>query len=180
MLTASANVTFKTIYTTIHHEVGGTAPTKDVVAGLAPVSGYGLTNISLALVPILATSYSIAFITDPRFVAKIEPVKCSGPHCMSIFLPGGMDGVRFYTDEGSHTLFNGQFPGDYDTIIINDAPGYQIEYGSVDEFDPGFQWNRTLIGGDCALFLQSVDDGLYICKKQVGDVLLLGMRSRAR
>ena len=108
-------------------------------------------------------------------MAKIEPVKCSGPDCLSIFLPGGMDGVRFYTDAGSHTLYNGQFEADYDTIMINDAPGYQIEYGSIKEFDRDFQWNRTLIGGDCALFLQSIDDGLYICKKQAGDVLLLGM-----
>jgi len=174
VLTSPANVTFRTVYTIINVEEGGTAPTKAVVAGLAPVSGYGLTNISLALVPILATSYSIAFITDPRFVAKVEPVHCSGPDCLSIFLPGGMDGVRFYTDEGSHTLFNGQFDGDYDTIIINDAPGYQIEYGSVGEFDPSFQWSRNLIDGDCALFLQSIDDGLYLCKKQVGDVMLLG------
>ncbi len=135
---------------------------RPVVAGLAPVSSYGLSNISLSIIPILATSYSIAFITDPRFVAKIEPVKCSGIECLSVLLPGGMESVHSTKNNqtsSSETLFSGKFPGDYSSIVVNDAPGYQLEYGSIAQADPHFQFNRS-VGWDCMMFLQSIDDGL--------------------
>jgi hypothetical protein len=120
----------------------------------------------------------MAFLNDQRFVVAIEPVHCStdDPECLSVFLPGGMESVRLYTEEGSHTLFNGSFGGDYDAIVINDAPGYQMEFGSIKHFDPNFEWDPRdpVFGGDCTMYLQSIDDGFFVCRRQVGDVMILG------
>ncbi len=169
-----ANVTYKNIYTPYSSDVdvtNSTNATQRVVAGLAPVSSYGLANATLSMVSIIATSYTIAFITDPRFVASIEPVMCSGKDCLSIFLPGGMDAVRVDDSTGLKTLFSGEFPGDYTTIVVNDAPGFQIEYAPISSVDQNFQFDRN---SDCTMYLQSIGDGLYVCMVEKGDQMFLG------
>lgn len=113
----------------------------------------------------------MSFITDPRFVTSIEPVSCSRKDCLSIFLPGGMDAVRYDDSTGLRTLFSGEFPGDYTTIVVNDAPGYQIEYASIQSVDSQFQFDHD---ADCKMYLQSIGDGLYICMVEKGPLLYLG------
>jgi len=86
-----------------------------------------------------------------------------------------MEAVRFYNKSGSQTLFNGDFDGDYDTIVISDAPGYQIEYGSIAAINSSFQFDRSPKDGDCSMHFHMQDDGLYICYRQVGKKMFLGM-----
>lgn len=173
----TANVTYKNIYTPYSRDVditNSTNATQKVVAGLAPVSSYGLANATLSMVNIIATSYTLAFITDPRFVTSVEPVMCSGKDCLSIFLPGGMDSVRYDDSTGMKTLFSGEFPGDYTTIVVNDAPGFQIEYAPISSVDSNFQFDRN---ADCTMYLQSIGDGLYVCMVEKGTQLYLGKDS---
>ena len=113
----------------------------------------------------------MSFITDPRFVATIAPVTCSGKDCLSIFLPGGMDSVRYDDSTGLRTLFSGDFPGDYTTIVVNNAPGYHIEYAAITSIDPEFVFDPDT---DCTMYLQSIGDGLYICMVERGVQLFLG------
>lgn len=170
------NVTFKTVYTPYSRQ--GLASTHSVVGGLAPLGTTGFEALDLALVPLIAASYSVAFITDPRFVTKVAPIHCStsDPNCISLLLPGGMELVRLY-DKGpgehgfSQSLFSGNFSGDYDTILVNDAPSYQIEYDSIEAVDPSFQWNRS---ADCRMYGQSIGEGIYMCQHEVGDDLYMG------
>lgn len=172
------NVTFKTVYTPYVSD--SLAPTHRVVGGLAPLGTTGQDTIDPALIPLIAASYSVAFITDPRFVTKVGPIHCSAsdPNCISLLLPGGMELVRVYDGEGpgeeiifSQSLFSGNFSGDYDTIVVNEAPSYQIEYDAIQTVDPSFRWNRT---EDCTMFGQSIGEGIYLCQHEVKDSLYLG------
>lgn len=152
----------------------------NVIAGLAPLSMTGLDTIDIALIPILVSSYSIAFITDPRLVTKIAPIRCSpsDASCLSLLMPGGMELVR--VDGGpkvSDSLYTGDFAGDYDTIVVNDAPACQIEYDSMSSFDPSFTWNRTELDGDCNMFGGSIGEGIYICLREAGHSMHFGMGS---
>lgn len=72
---------------------------------------------------------------------------------------------------GDKTLFSGEYPGEYSTIVINNAPGYQLEYSSIKSVEPGFQFNRS---EDCTQYLQSINDGLYVCTALKGLRLYLG------
>ncbi|KAM7217471.1 hypothetical protein V8F06_007102 [Rhypophila decipiens] len=169
------NVTFKTVYTPYNRE--NLASTHSVVGGLAPFGITGIDVLDLPMIPMIAASYSVAFITDPRFVAKVAPVNCSpsDSDCLSLLLPGGMELVRIYDSTGEHrfsqSLFSGNFSGDYDTVLINDAPSYQLEYDSIEDVDPLFGWNRT---ADCNMYGQSIGEGVYMCQKGVGDNLYIG------
>ncbi len=152
--------------------------TVNVAAGLAPLSAAGLENISLHLIPILAGAYSIAFITDPRFVTEVAPVRClvSDPNCLSLLMPGGMQSVR--VNEGKNagwSLYIGDFAGDYNSIIINDAPAYHIEYAPIDLIEPGFSWSRAAVGGDCNMFGADIGEGIYICMHEAGNSMHFGM-----
>ncbi|KAK0625453.1 hypothetical protein B0T17DRAFT_273698 [Bombardia bombarda] len=172
-----ANVTFKVVYTPFDNDQ---AATYTVFGGLVPFGTTGLGNIDLALFPLYATTYSIAFITDPRFVTKVAPVKCSvsSPNCLSLLMPGGMEAVRVYEDPTSklfsQSLFSGNFSGDYDSIVIHDAPAYQIEYDSIYTVDPDFRWNRTTGFGDCTMYGADIGEGIYVCQHEVGDSIYLG------
>lgn len=168
--TKTANVTFRSIYTPYTTSIDRTNATQPVVAGLAPINTNGLSKVTYALVNVCA-AYTMGFITDPRWVASVEPNSCSGKDCLSIFLPGGMDSVRYDDGTGGTTLFDGKFPGDYTTIVVNDAPGFQIEYSSIQSNDPNFQFDRS---SDCKMYLQSLDDGLYLCMVQRDLQLYLG------
>jgi hypothetical protein len=141
-----------------------------VVAGLAPINTNGLSKVPMALVNTCA-AYTMSFITDPRWVESVDPITCSGKDCLSIFLPGGLDNVRYDDGSGNKTLFSGEFPGDYTTIVVNDAPGFQIEYTSIESIDPNFRFDHEK---DCKMYLQSLDDGLYICMVQKDLQLYLG------
>ncbi|KAK3939403.1 hypothetical protein QBC46DRAFT_388109 [Diplogelasinospora grovesii] len=172
-----ANVTFKVVYTPFDDE---SVATQTVVGGLAPLGTSGIGDLDIALIPLLAATYSIAFITDPRFVTKVSPIGCSAsdPNCLSLLMPGGMEVVRAYEkpsgESNSQTLFSGNFSGDYDSVVVNNAPGYQIEYDSIPAVDPNFRWNRTLIGGDCTMFGGDIGEGMYLCQHEVGNSLYLG------
>jgi hypothetical protein len=167
----TANVTYKNIYTPYSYGIDTTNATQNVVAGLVPPSSFGISAVGPSVINLLASSYTMGFITDPRFATSIEPVMCSGKDCVSIFLPGGMDFVRLDDNTDAETLFNGNFPGDYTTIVVNNAPGYQVEFTSITSVDSGFQFDPNV---DCKMYLQSIGDGLYICMVEKGYQLFLG------
>lgn len=167
----AANVKFDNIYTPYSGDVDSTNATQRVIAGLAPVSSYGLNEIPLAELNVVAASYTMGFMTDRRFVTSMAPVQCSGQNCLSIFLPGGMDTVRIDDDTGLYTLFSGQYPGDYSSIVIKNAPGFQMEYDAIEAVDSGFQFDRN---SDCKMYLGSIQDGLFLCMVEKSPQLYLG------
>jgi hypothetical protein len=110
----------------------------------------------------------MGFLTDPRFVSAIPPVSCDSGDCSSvtsIFLPGSLELVRRDDGNRNSTLFSEELPGD--AVVINGAPGYQVEFSSIDrnsKFDPA----------DCKMYMDSLRDGLYICIAASGPKVLVG------
>jgi hypothetical protein len=90
-------------------------------------------------------------------------------------MPGGMELVRL--DGGpkiAQSLYMGDFSGDYDTIVVIDAPAYHIEYESISSTDPSFTWNRTETDGDCYMFGEDIGEGVYTCLRETGDNMHFG------
>ncbi|OBT90299.1 hypothetical protein VE02_03354 [Pseudogymnoascus sp. 03VT05] len=118
------DVTFKNMYTAVH-----SAAAVPVVAGLAPLSIEFIPYVLPSLISVYAGSYTYGFLTDPRFVANMEPINCKGDTCLSVFLPGKLHTVRVASVDKNSTLFKGELgDGKYESIIVNQAPGYQVEF----------------------------------------------------
>ena len=83
----------------------------------------------------------------------------------SLFLPGGLDLVRIDNGNVTATLFDSAQPGD--AVLINGAPGYQIEFSLV---DPNFRFKSS----DCDMYMKSLGDGLYLCAASNGTELVIG------
>lgn len=141
-----------------------------VVAGLAPLSIEFLPYVSPALINVYAGTYSAGFLTDPRFVANMEPLNCEGDTCLSIFLPGGLHTVREANGDKNSTLFKGKLGGEYESIIVNQAPGYQVEFYDLPD-------NYRFKSEDCTIYMDEIgfsDYGLYVCIATHGSDLLSG------
>jgi hypothetical protein len=139
-----------------------------VVAGLAPLNSSNLQWAPPQLASLYITAYNMGFITDPKFVTSVPPISCSsGPDCTSLFLPGGLELVRLQGQNGSGTLFGSNLPGDYTTIVIENAPGFHLEFSSL---GTGFVFDPAV----CRLYGESINDGIYICLAKDGPTMVAG------
>lgn len=80
-----------------------------------------------------------SIMTDPA-VTTVPPLSCSGPSCQAYFLPGTMSIVDFGPSLEPIQKDN------FTVFIVNDAPGYQIEYSPVTTADP------PLVDTDCEIY----------------------------
>ncbi|KFY92697.1 hypothetical protein V498_04812 [Pseudogymnoascus sp. VKM F-4517 (FW-2822)] len=160
------DVTFKNMYTAVP-----SIAHVPVMAGLAPLSVEFLPYVPPALISIYAGTYSAGFLTDPRFVANMEPLHCEGDTCLSIFLPGGLHTVRVASGGKNSTLFRGEIGGgEYESIIIDQAPGYQVEFYDLPD-------NYKFKKEDCTIYMTEIgysNYGLYVCIAAHGSDLLSG------
>lgn len=141
-----------------------------VVAGLAPLSVEFLPYVLPSLINVYAGTYTAGFLTDPRFVANMEPLNCKGDTCLSIFLPGGLHTVRVASGDKNSTLFKGQLGDEYESIIVNQAPGYQVEFYDLPD---NYKFNSE----DCIIHMDKIgyaSYGLYVCIATHGSDLLSG------
>jgi hypothetical protein len=142
----TADITFKNIYTTSE-----SSSVLKVIAGTAPFNSTFVSMVPSGILNLLASSYTEGFLTDPKFVAGISPLNRKS-NCSSvkvIFLPGSLELVRLDNGNRNSTLFTTDLPGD--SIPINGAPGYQVEFSSV---RPDFKFSST----DCEIYMQSLGD----------------------
>jgi hypothetical protein len=132
------------------------------------IAGTGAFKVEYALetdpqlVNLYVTAYSMGFMTDPRLVISIPPVGCNISNCSettSVFLPGSLDLVRLDNGYENASLFSDPLPGN--TVVIGQAPGYQVEYSTVDS---NFEFQER----DCSMFMKSMSDGLYIFTANIG------------
>ena len=152
LIPSAGDVTFQNVYEPID--------TIPVIAGLAPINYTILfSNIPKAVACLYLSNYANGFLGASNFVIGMAPVSCSGDNCTSIFLPGGLLLAR-RTDEGLNgTLLNlnASLINTGQAIVLNNAPGYQMEFFPVDE---GFSFNPTT---DCATYGQLRGNGLHLC-----------------
>lgn len=103
-------------------------------------------------------------MTDQAVVTMIPPLTCTGSSCLSYFIPGPITVVKF--DSNSPPIGKDNF-SDATAFIVNDAPGYQIEYSPVTSEDP------PLLEIDCQMYGMPFA-ALLICVKQVGNSMIGG------
>jgi hypothetical protein len=134
------------------------SPPIKVLAGTAPFNANFVSLVSVAMVSTFATSYTQGFLTDPRYVISIPPTKCK-VNCTSIFLPGSLEIARIDNGDRNATLFREHLEGD--SLLINNAPGYQVEF---EKHGSDFRFNPE----SCSMHMKSLIDGLWICAEDDG------------
>lgn len=156
MLTV-VDITFKYVFTPDQFT------SMNVFAGLTPfdISLTQLPGFPISVMCIYVSSLANTLLSDSKFSQGIGPVSCSGDDCFSYFLPGGIENVRMWNDNLNTTLLSTKLLNNAPVVLINDAPGYQLDFLTVDS---GFVFNRT---SDCMTFYgQNYGDGLYFCVAQ--------------
>ena len=142
--------------------------TVQVFAGLAP--------LNISLLPYIPTS-DLGFIftswTNGILVTCSTPIApaCRGGNCTSVFLPGGIEVARMrnYGTLNSTLLSSPEiFPVKAaPAVFINGAPGYQMDFHSVDS---KFAFNAS----DCELYGQNRSQGIYLCVGSDNDAFVIG------
>ena len=116
------------------------------------------------------SNYANGFLGASNFVIGMTPITCGGDNCTSIFLPGGLLLARRTDGTLNGTLLNlnASLLNTGQAIILNNAPGYQMEFFPVDE---GFSFNPVT---DCATYGQSRGDGLHVCMGSKNSTFVIG------
>jgi len=103
-----------------------------------------------------------------KYVVGVSPSTCQGygSDCTAVFLPGGIETARLQTGNLNSTLLNGTILQDSSAMLINNAPGYQLEFFPVGyyDFDPS----------ECVVYGQEQNDSLKICLSSQGSTILAG------
>jgi hypothetical protein len=128
-------------------------------SGLAPLNTTTLLQAHIVHTSVICTYFSgyvASILSVPKFVAQANPLACSGPDCTSIFLPGGVEQMRFLNTNFSGTLLQDGFLNGPDAITSYNTPGYQLDFFPPTNFE--FDLVR-----DCTLYGISSGQGLYMC-----------------
>jgi hypothetical protein len=160
-----ANVAYKNIYNSSTN-----TDTLQVVSGVAPMRSDLLPYAPPELLSIYAISFNIGFVTDTKYVVSLPALTCSsGAGCMSLFLPGSLVLLRLADepDYQNHTVFDEDIPGDYTVIVVENAPGLQLDFSTL-----SMGYNFT--DNDCKIYGLSNSSGLYICLASDGPSMLAG------
>ena len=132
-----------------------------VTAGLSLINASIADQLTSNLAAVTFASYYRSILLDNTHVIRIPPLSCSGDDCFSYFLPGGLDSI--FPRPSSYQ----QFPA-ATAYVVNDAPGYQIEFYPISSSDP------QLMTGDCQVF-GTPFSALQICIKKVDSNLIAGI-----
>jgi hypothetical protein len=136
-------------------------------AGLSPINA-SLVDIS-GFDTVATASFWWSFpslMTNTAEIATIPPLTCSGSSCLSYFLPGPITLLLF--DEALPMIETSDFQ-EADVLIVNDAPGYQLEFSQPTGNDSKLNLNT-----DCRPYGISWAM-IIICIKKVGNSLIGGI-----
>ena len=116
------------------------------------------------------STWSYGILTVSKFVTGISSETCNQADCLSVFLPGGLEIARLKTGNLNSTLLNGTALDNSATILINNAPGYQLDFFAM---EPDFSFDPK----DCMIYGQQRGEGLQICLASVNSTLKAGFLS---
>lgn len=111
--------------------------------------------------------WAYTILGTSKFVTGISSTTCNSEDCTAVFLPGGIETVRLQTTNLNVTLLNGTTLGGTSTILISDAPGYQLEFFPIDPnylFDPH----------NCTIYGEGREDGIQLCMASDNYTILAG------
>ena len=135
----------------------------DVIAGLAGLTLY--TQVDEGnIVPCDYTAFNETSWADSRISTEIEPWNCTGDYCTSVFLPGGLDLVRLRNGTPYTNVYE-----DIPVTVINDAPGYQLEFSAPQE-DLMFDSES-----ECTIHYEGFNGAISVCISIYGSLIIAGM-----
>jgi hypothetical protein len=163
-LVSLGDLAFKNVYTPIR--------TVPVLGGIAPLNVSVLEgHLPIAVICIFFSTYTNALLGSSNFVTGMDPITCSGDNCTSIFLPGGVFNSRLLEPPTrpnlNLTLLKGDFLTNAPVVLINNAPGYQVEFTPLDE-------SFSFLRNDCTMYGQTQGEGLYICVTSIDSTIVAG------
>jgi hypothetical protein len=160
VLTYSVSISYENVYTPV-----STIP---VFAGLAPVNVISLVGlVPTSVLGVYFSQWTYGILGASKYVTGISSPTCNGNDCTAVFLPGGIETVRLQTGNLNSTLLNGTTVEAFSSILINHAPGYQLEFSSVPS-------GYFFAAADCALYGEERGDGLQICVSSENATILAG------
>lgn len=144
--------------------------------GVSVIAGLGQFDVSLALstpgnfVALWFMLHISSLLVDPRIAipAMSTSTACQKPgdDCVAYILPGELDWIKINGTD-SKILIDVDNPDDATSVLVENAPGYLLEFSS-------FQ-NISVFGeADCRIYGASYGRPLNLCLKNVEDVLLGG------
>jgi len=155
------SISYENLYTPV-----STIP---VFAGLTPVDITSLVGlVPTSVLCIYFSQWAYGILGASKYVTGISSPTCNGNDCTAVFLPGGIETTRLQTGNLNLTLLKGTMVEDFSSILINHAPGYQLEFSSIPS---GFSFAPS----DCALYGEQRGDGLQICVSSENATILAGI-----
>jgi hypothetical protein len=154
-----ANINFVTTYRTVFQS-------GILHAGLAPINS-AIANGGLNLGATAEFWWSFpSLMTDQAAVTTVPPLTCStsDDSCVSYFLPGTVTQIVY--DPSLPPILKQNFT-DAGALLVNDAPGYQIDYSSIASDELAVQV------GDCQIYGMPWA-ALLICIRSIGNSLIGG------
>ena len=141
------------------HDINTPIRTRDVFAGLTPfnISLLQSGQVPNATIGTFFTGFVECIDSDSKYVTAANHVGCSGPNCTSVFLPGGLNQVRLLGSDLNGTLYQADILKDADSVVIYNAPGYQLDFYPPAE---GFAFDPVR---ECSLYGRTRHNGLYLC-----------------
>lgn len=149
LMNSSADISFRFIYNPVR--------TVEIFGGLTPFNISHLHYVPVGVIDLYFTAWSYTILSSSQFVLPTECQPESGSNCSSFFLPGGVEIARLLQPNANLSLLTQAGLPDAEIIIINDAPGYQVDFFPL---EPGFTFNAT---SECDLYGEVNGQGLYLC-----------------
>jgi hypothetical protein len=138
------------------------------MAGLAPPNSSLVNYISPVMVGIHFLAFTHTILTDSTLAVGVPPLACRGNNCSSFFLPGGLRQVRLQNQDFSSSLFNTQQPDGPTSVLVHNAPGYQLEFSPIEA-------NHTFNSEtDCTTYGESTGVGIHLCIASRGTKIQAG------
>jgi hypothetical protein len=116
-----------------------------VFAGLALMDQRVLDYIPTSVMCIYFSAWISSILGVSKYVTGISADGCN-TNCTSVFLPGGLETARILGENMNLTLLEGGVFNNTDAVILNNAPGFALIFGSP--YD-GFIFNHE---NDCQLY----------------------------
>jgi hypothetical protein len=160
---STGSFTYATIYTP------DGSPLMNVIAGLAPLNAY--SKVPLSVIDIYYQMFIKGILMDVTLKKDVTPLSCTGADCTSFVLPGGLDLTRLFNGGPNSTLFQGPDYTGQTQVIIENAPGYHLEFFPIPE---GYVFNQT---EDCTTHNGTNNEAIHICVAASGSQIFAGKSS---
>lgn len=131
------------------------------MAGLAPFNSSIVGSVAESVIDVYFATWYDNILGLSTIVTSIPCQRDSGLNCTSVFLPGGVDVARIRQKNLNETLLEGGSLIDVPVIVIENAPGYELDFfpiGDNSSFDAL---------SHCTLYGQGNQQGVYLCVRAV-------------